>query len=263
MGVRRTLAVLAAVAVVPLYVGSTAADASMPARHLVTHSSRDTLNWAGYVDAPPSGTRVTAVATSFIVPTISSDFPPGISSTWAGIGGSTTDDLIQAGVAENSPPTPLTGPLYEAWYELLPDYETPLTNCRGNKDCSVNGGDHMQVSITQTGANLWHIHMTDVGHWTWDKTVRYASSGSSAEWIAEASAILGQPMTYGDLTTTQFTYGAFAVGRKHYPIRAHNSEIDTMTLLGIAPREATPSALNRSGTAFNVCAYSTSCAAPR
>ena len=233
-------------------VTATSATAASPA-------TTDTLNWAGYVDTPHGG-LVTNVAGDFAVPAIRSDLPPGVSSTWVGIGGNTTSDLIQAGVGENSPPTPLSGPEYYAWYELLPDTATPLTGCSPRPSCPVSPGDRMHVAIDRVRTNVWRISVVDAHRWSWRKTVSYKSSGSSAEWIAEASSIV-VPLTYGDLATTSFTHGSFVSGRKRHVIRAKDATVVTMSLLGLA-REATPSALNRTGDGFNVCSHTQSCPAP-
>src|SRR5438552_3018688 len=91
------------------------------------------LNWSGYAVTPGSG--VTAVKGTFIVPSAGLD-PPGFAATWAGIGGYNTSDLIQAGVEEDSlPNNPVLGHQYQAWYELLPASETPISNCTGNSSC--------------------------------------------------------------------------------------------------------------------------------
>ena len=72
-------------------------------------------------------------------------------ATWVGIGGVSSTDLIQAGtqaVVENGTVT------YEAWYELLPQFQqvVPLT---------VHGGDTVSVSLSQTSTNDWQISFTD------------------------------------------------------------------------------------------------------
>ncbi|HET7523968.1 MAG TPA: G1 family glutamic endopeptidase, partial [Acidimicrobiales bacterium] len=79
------------------------------------------LNWSGYA---VTGTGITGVASTFKVPTAGL-VPPGFTATWAGIGGYSTSDLIQAGVGEQSlPSAPLVGPQYFAWWETLPNAET-------------------------------------------------------------------------------------------------------------------------------------------
>jgi hypothetical protein len=204
------------------------------------------LNWSGYAVDPGSG--VTAVAGSFVVPSASL-LPPGFTATWAGIGGYTTSDLIQAGVGEQSlPSAPLLGPQYYAWYETLPAAETPLTNCSGDPNCTVNPGDSVTVDISNAGGNNWKISMTDANHWTWSTNVTYASSESSAEWILEAPTLVAAQ-------TIPAPGGAADTIAQGNPI-----QIDMG--LGVGPNEATPSALGSDGQSFNDCTYASSCPAP-
>ena len=110
-----------------------AAAAAVPSgqagvNHLIAvrGDTADSLNWAGYAVTPGSG--ITAVSSTFTVPS-AGELPPGFSASWAGIGGYTTSDLIQAGVSENSAigGELLGGGQYNAWYEILPASETPIT----------------------------------------------------------------------------------------------------------------------------------------
>ncbi|HEX4863890.1 MAG TPA: G1 family glutamic endopeptidase, partial [Acidimicrobiales bacterium] len=92
--------------------------------------SINSLNWSGYVVTPAS--PVTAVSSTFVVPAAGL-VPPGFAATWAGIGGFNSQDLIQAGVGEQSlPDNPVLGPQYFAWTELLPSGETQLSGCTGD-----------------------------------------------------------------------------------------------------------------------------------
>ncbi len=147
--------------------------------HQVLPTENDTvqsLNWSGYA-VVPTGHRITAVSTHYIVPSVSL-FPVGFSSTWAGIGGYNTGDLIQAGTESDTAQTPY------AWYEILPASETPITSgCIGDNACTVNPGDDMTVTITSKGGSLWQIDIANAGHWTWSLQLSYASTFSSAEWI--------------------------------------------------------------------------------
>ena len=265
-------AVVAGVAVVPLAVVPAMAGSSglgVPARSQVLipvdpqavlplHGATvDSLNWAGYAVAPPVGKTVTAVATSYVVPTAGA-LPPGFSATWTGIGGYSTSDLIQAGTEQSSlPDNPLSGPQYSAWYEMLPAASTPLTNCSGDPACTVNPGDTMTVSITNAGVNRWTIDETDVGHWTWSKTVTYRSSGSSAEWIQEAPTVGVQTLLANDGTVTIGPGNTFTLdGGSAQTIAAGNP---VQIVLSPAPgvlNEATPSPLGSDGDTFNVCSYS-------
>lgn len=244
--------------------GAHAADPSAVRFYHIAHAGdEDSLNWAGYIDTPRTG-RVTAVHGSFAVPAVSSPVPPGLTSTWVGIGGSTTGDLIQAGVEEDTAATPVTGPAFRAWYELLPDSQTPLTGCVRDSSCNVRPGDHMDVDIHRVSANRWLITITDSRHWRWQHAVSYLSSGSSAEWISEATSVIAVPALYANVATVAFDHGTFQVTG----IGVRNIRAGQPTLTAIRPgggpiAEAIPSALARDGDGFNICAYNASCPAPR
>ncbi len=218
----------------------------------------DSLNWSGYAVTPGSG--ITAVNSTFVVPSAGL-VPPGFAATWAGIGGYNTSDLIQAGTAEQSLPSdPVLGPQYYAWYELLPNSETQLTGCSPDANCTVTPGDHISVAISNAGGNNWSISMTDSGHWTWSKTVSYASSGSSAEWILEAPTLVAQTLlapvgTVAFGPTSTYTAG----GATHTIAQGNPTQIDLSP--GVV-NEATPSALASDGQSFNDCAYAQTCPTP-
>ena len=219
----------------------------------------DSLNWSGYA-VTPSSDNITAVSSSFVVPSAGL-VPPGFAATWTGIGGYSTSDLIQAGTAEQSlPSNPLVGDQYYAWYELLPASETQLTGCTGDANCTVTPGDDITVNISQVSGDTWSIAMTDAGHWTWSKDVTYTSSESSGEWILEAPTLVAQT-TLANVGTTHFgpTSTYTAGGVTHTIAEGDPTQID-MGPGGV--NEATPSALASDGQSFNDCAYAQSCATP-
>src|SRR5436305_1956825 len=128
----------------------------------VKNADTSSLNWSGYAVVGQAGHPITAVTQNWIVPTVSS-VPAGFSSTWAGIGGYNTSDLIQAGTESDTAQTPY------AWYEILPASETPITSgCSGDNTCTVKAGDAMSVTIRNTGGNGWTISMTNP-RWTWSE----------------------------------------------------------------------------------------------
>jgi hypothetical protein len=217
------------------------------------------LNWSGYA-VTPSGGGITAVSSKFTVPSAGL-VPPGFAATWTGIGGYNTSDLIQAGTAEQSAPdNPLVGPQYYAWYELLPNSETQLTNCTGDANCTVTPGDAITVDISLVSGNTWSISMTDAGHWSWSKSVTYSSSESSGEWILEAPTLVAQTLL-APVGTVHFgpTSTYTAAGATHTIAQGDPTQIFLSP--GVV-NEATPSALASDGQSFNDCAYAQSCAAP-
>jgi hypothetical protein len=218
----------------------------------------DSLNWAGYAVTPGSG--VTAVDSTFTVPSAGL-LPPGFSATWAGIGGYSSSDLIQAGVGEQSlPGNPLLGAQYYAWYEILPAAETPISGCSGDPNCTVTPGDQITVEIHNVSGDTWSVNLTDAGKWTYTKQLTYASSESSAEWIQEAPTLVVQtiPAPVGTVhfgPTSTFTRGGTTA-----TIAQGNP-----TLIDESPgliNEATTSPLAADGQSFNVCVYAQTCAAP-
>jgi hypothetical protein len=257
----------AAAAVVVLAAASVASAASptgalIPAHKgqvLPTHGgTTSSLNWSGYAVTPGSG--ITAVSSSFTVPSAGLA-PPGFAATWAGIGGYSTSDLIQAGTAEQSlPNNPLVGAQYYAWYELLPNSETQLTNCSGDANCTVTPGDQVTVNISNVSGNTWSISLSDTGKWSWSQNVTYASTESSAEWILEAPTLVAQTILAPVGTVHFGPTSTYTDGSGTHTIAAGNpTQIDLGT--GVV-NEATPSALASDGQSFNDCAYAQSCAAP-
>lgn len=220
----------------------------------------ESLNWSGYavrrVSAP-----INAVSGSFTVPPAGL-VPPGFAATWAGIGGYDSSDLIQAGVAEDSlPGNPLLGPQYYPWYELLPKSEMQLVGCTGDRTCAISPGDRVSVRIKHVGARRWSITVADGGNWLWAKTVAYASSRSSAEWILEAPSLLAVPTPLAPVGTVHFGWpSTYTAGSRTHRIAAGDpAQIN----LGVGPLTlATPSALGSDRSTFNACAYARTCPAP-
>jgi hypothetical protein len=223
----------------------------LPTRNDTTSS----LNWSGYATVPDSG--ITGVASTFTVPSAAA-LPPGFSANWAGIGGYDSQDLIQAGTAENA--NGLLFDQYYAWYEILPDSETQLTNCTGDPACTVRPGDNVTVDIHETSNNQWSVSLTDAGHWSFQKNIAYVSTHSSAEWVYEAPTVAVQTIP-ADTGTSYFgpTSTFTNASGTHTIAQGNPVAIDMGT--GIV-NEATPSALAPNGESFNVCAYAQSCPAP-
>jgi hypothetical protein len=247
----------AAAVVVPLLLvaGIAPAHASSGPSRSVRNASISG-NWAGYVDVPAAGQKVTAVSGHWIVPNAGT-LPPGVSSTWTGIGGFGTQDLIQAGTQQTSLPFSviLAGGSYGAWYELLPAAPVFFTGCNPLPACPVNPGDSMSVSISNAGGSSWTISMTDAGHWAYTTSVPYASSQSSAEWIHEAPSLLGAvPIPVGGSGTVTFDGGnSFTTGAGTSPIGSGATAVEAL------PVETTTSAVDGDLDGFNVCTWAISC----
>jgi hypothetical protein len=215
------------------------------------HSS----NWSGYA-VRSKRHQITGASGTFMVPRATGSGTQA-AATWAGIGGFKTQDLIQAGTAEDALPTLIFGKQYFAWYELLPNPEVRLHGCKGDSTCKVKPGNHMSVKITSVGTNRWRIAVRNAGHWSWSKTVSYHSSRSSAEWILE-SPMCGACLTLADVGTVHFgpTSKYNSGGAAHTISQGNPVKI-------ILTGQAKPSPLAPNGQSFNDCSYrSGSCPRP-
>ena len=158
------------------------------------HNESTSTNWSGY--ALSTGTY-TSAASSWTVPTVSfvnySSHPSfEDSSTWIGIGGFNTSDLIQLGTEQYVSSSGVT--TYQPWYEILPASETVLPS-----QYTISPGDAISASLTCTSnctaestKTTWTLSMTDsTKGWTWTMNLTYKSSLSSVEWIEEAPTFSG------------------------------------------------------------------------
>jgi hypothetical protein len=206
-------------------------------------------NWSGYA-VTSKRHLITAVSGSFVVPKVAATGRSRFAATWTGIGGYRTDDLIQAGTAEDSKSGGLYGKQYFAWYELLPRSERQLHNCSGDRQCRIRPGDRISVAIHQVGSGSWMISMINAGHWQWSKRVGYGSSRSSAEWILEAPSVSSAQTSLAPVGTVHFG-----------PTSRYTGAAGNSTIAGghpvriILTGEAKPSALAPDGQSFNDCAY--------
>ncbi|HLG69041.1 MAG TPA: G1 family glutamic endopeptidase [Chloroflexota bacterium] len=141
-------------------------------------------NWNGYVADSGYFTVVGALMQQ-LVPNAGSS----AASSWVGIGGNTTSDLIQAGIS-TSPDGSVV-----AWYELLPAPMTPVFTMRDSTTI-------LDVVIADMGTNNWQIILQE---WpdiqsakaglrgpqplqVWSQHFNYVSCHCSAEWIVEPAA---------------------------------------------------------------------------
>jgi hypothetical protein len=212
-------------------------------------------NWSGYAVV---ANGITDVRSTFVVPKTKA-FPSGFASTWTGIGGYNTGDLIQAGVAEEA------GGNYYAWYEILPASATPITGCSGDAGCSVRPGDKTYIRILQVGTNLWNVLIINNGHgvsWRWSRDIPYKSSRSSAEWVLEAPTVGGAQSTLQNVGNVHFgPQSLYKVGNGAFRTIAAGNPV-RIVLQQAGVRQATPSALGASGQQFNDCSYKRTCPAP-
>jgi hypothetical protein len=153
---------------------SPSTPASSPSTNTVTGYT--STNWSGYIAANAVFTTISGswTATS---PTANGS-GTSADGTWIGIGGVTSNDLIQVGT-ENT--FSLGGnETTSAFYELLPNVSQSVPGI------TVNPGDSMSASITETSSGEWDITINDItDNQTATLNESYTSSLSSAEWIEE------------------------------------------------------------------------------
>jgi hypothetical protein len=162
---------------------------------------QNNTTWGGYVVASntfnPSPT-ITSINASWAVPEIS-QFNSGASSAeWIGIGGFFDKTLIQVGVEQDSFREHAQ---YSAWYELLPDNAVTI------ESINVSPGDtiYASISLVNPAMDEWLIYIADSnGNQVFQKTVAYAASQMSAEWILERPEINGHVSSLANLTLVTF-----------------------------------------------------------
>lgn len=154
-------------------------------------------NWSGYLINSGS---LSTISASWIAPTPTGNgSSTSADATWIGIGGVSSSDLIQVGTENTVSPsgTVSTG----AFYEMLPAVAQNISGL------TVNPGDSITASITESSSNQWSITITDnTDKETFTTSVSYNSSNSSAEWIEEdPSYSTGGLVPLDDFHTVSFS----------------------------------------------------------
>lgn len=200
-------------------------------------------NWSGYL---ASAGQFTGVSGSWTVPHATGN---GVSTsadaTWVGIGGVTSSDLIQTGTDDTVTRSGQVSTI--AFYELLPDSETPIPGM------TVSEGDNMSADISNLGAAAWKISISDVTRGeNFSINVTYNSTLSTAEWVEEdPSFSSGGLVPFDNFGFVSFS-GATAT---------ENGAVTSLTGAGAqaiimennrGQAVATPSAINGSGEGFSV-----------
>ncbi|HEV8535454.1 MAG TPA: G1 family glutamic endopeptidase [Candidatus Limnocylindria bacterium] len=215
----------------------TAPSVAQPGTPATTTSSSS--NWSGYV---ASGGVFTSVTGTWTVPTVSGS-STGADATWVGIGGLTTRDLIQAGTQAMVDGGGTVE--YSAWIEMLPasSRTVPL---------SVTAGDSVTVTITEQSTGDWLIAMKNnsTGR-TYNVTVQYSSSNSSAEWVQEAPSIGRGLVALDQFGTLQFTGGSAVRDGKTMTLAALGARAITM-INAQGQAIAQPSTIASDGSSFTV-----------
>lgn len=189
--------------------------ALVPAVARVETKHLTSLNWAGYVESATSGT-FTAVTDTWTVPVVAKQSGNKYASDWVGIGGYASGDttLVQAGTEADFIKKKA---FYEAWTEILPATEVPLT-------MTVSPGDSITSLVEEMAANTWLMQITDnTTGVTQSRTATYASSGSSAEVIHERPCLspCASAKNLANLAATSnvtFVPGAYSIAAVGTPL---------------------------------------------
>jgi hypothetical protein len=167
-----------------------------------------------------------------------------VGATWVGIGGVNSRDLIQAGTQDVASGTGQSQ--FQAWIEMLPapSQQIPL---------AVAPGDSVTVSITQQAAgNMWLISFkNNTSGQTYQTTVQYTSSLSSAEWIEEAPSGPNGLAPLDNFGSVAFS-GATAI-QNGQTLSLAQAGAQSITMLNAnAQPLAVPSAIGSDGSSFSV-----------
>jgi hypothetical protein len=142
---------------------------------------------------------------------------------------------------------------YFAWWEVIPGPIIQVANF------VVNPGDRFFVDIRQVVAfsDVWKIKILDqtTGQ-QFTQSIAYSSSHLTAEWVEERPSIAGLPAPLPSLTNPRFNRATVnGVG-------VHLNASSALDMVNGSERLATPSGPDPDNNGFNVCTYTTSCAAP-
>ncbi len=151
-------------------------------------SQTGAYNWSGFAQGAANGTYKSVIDT-WKVPTVNTSVSgTQYSSDWVGIGGLNDGTLVQAGTEADN----LNGTaFYQAWTEVLPAAEDPLT-------LVVHPGDKIKTSVVLSGST-WTMKVKDVT--TGLKASRTASQSSAGSSEASAEAIHERPCIADGCTT--------------------------------------------------------------
>ncbi len=219
--------------------GNTSTQGSTPA----TTTSYLSTNWAGYLATTG---HYTSVSGSWNVPNATGVAGRTSADTaWIGIGGVTSDDLIQVGTIDSVSTSGKQTSF--AFYELLPQSAHTITSL------PVSPDDSMQASIAETSADHWNVTITDntTGN-SFTTALAYTSSYSSVEWIEEdPSNVFGHLVAFDVFAPVTFTGGGATDNGNSMTILSGNAQPVTLVSAAQQPL-AVPSALGSDGQSFTV-----------
>lgn len=219
-----------------------------PTSRVDPNSTAVSHNWSGY--AANSG-NFTAVTGTWTVPQSDGTLRFGGAATWVGVGGVSSRDLVQAGTQQTSLGNGSVQ--YQAWVETLPQASrrVPFT---------VSPDDSVTVSITETQTNQWLIAFkNNTTGATYQTTVNYSSSHSSAEWVQEAPFVGRGMLPLDNFGSVTFSGGSAVKDGQAQSIAQAGGKAITM-IDSYTNALATPSAVTADGGGFTVTRSATSAA---
>lgn len=187
---------------------------------------------------------LTTVSASWTTPTVTGNgSTTSADATWIGIGGVSSNDLIQVGTEDtvSASGTVSAG----AFYEMLPAASQIIPGI------TVSQGDSMSASVSEISTGQWTITITDTtDSESFTTNVSYTSTNSSAEWIEEdPSYSNGHLVPFDNFGLASFTNCKTTDNGTLELI--DNAGADPVTMVNRSNQPiATPSSL--SGNAFSV-----------
>jgi hypothetical protein len=218
-------------------------------------ATTQSLNWAGYA-VTGSGGSVTAVAGSWVQPSVKCGGGTTYAAFWAGIDGFNSNTVEQAGtLAECSRGVAS----YSAWYEFYPAASVTISGL------PVKPGDAISVRVVYAGSSTFEVELSDVsaGHsYSTAGTVSNAAR-SSAECITERPSIAGSITRLANFGTAEYGEGYTGVaGTRDATVGGTNqalgaySTVTSITMVSYSGRTlAEPSGLTSSESSFTVTWY--------
>ncbi|AFM42468.1 Peptidase A4 family [Desulfosporosinus acidiphilus SJ4] len=156
---------------------SSNAVANLPA------NTQGSNNWAGYINTPDAGKSYTSVSGTWTVPNISASQDDAVAAQWIGLGGVSSNDLLQMGTVEE---IENGQPVAKIFWEQLP------STAQNVMTVPIGSTINASISPSADSSSTWNLTFTVNGQSpaqtippvTLDSD--YAQGiGTSAEWISE------------------------------------------------------------------------------
>jgi hypothetical protein len=214
------------------------------------------INWAGYVDTPPTGQSFTGVSGSWVVPTAACTGITTYQADWIGLDSTTVEQIGTDTNCNGATPS------YSAWYEFYGDNALNAGHAV-TLGYSVRAGDAMSASVTYASGTFTLTLSDATAGWTSSTPIADISppaARATAEWIVEAPIICDPscaraavtPSTPVTFTGATVTTSAGVSG----PLSSFSPLLDAL-LTGAPPNAAQNdyvSFWDPSGTSFTVTA---------